>query len=584
MILYLCSLLGTDDEDVTVANELIVCLIRELNFGEENSKDIFVRTSWRENQVLVWRLLSVLMSKDKPTESQKLIQSAVCGALLNEKTIPYCLNALTSLLDYWRKNAESNESTSVPVPGALLKPRLAYALPDFSPFFVRQYVLGHAKDIFECYPLLITELLLRISYQIRKLSAVARGGGGGGESQPKATFGSKWKNCLAQYMLVHQSVQVRRQVRKLLLSLSGSKEKYRELRDLHLLAHHVQSVRSLCSQGGYDASCVEPIPLALPYDGLLTFYEHVKACSDVAVTRTASWQLFCEQENTVLSFFLRVSLLVPEGIVGQIFQLLTSAVCGVPGTAASGAKGAGTKYKKDRKSESVASQQPPLTAVQLKKCQTLADQLTTSVNLQLLTAFVRLFLLESNNSRIRWQTHLFLTTLNKLGSDSQRARLTELLWSLWPDLPSYGRKAGQFVDLLSCFIASKSDQVSEAQTHSERAVQLLKTQNSLLARHRNSHIYTSLQGLVEFDGFYLESDPCLVCNNPEVAYTSAKLASLKSDMKFTTTCQLVKLSGSYNISKFVARISDVRRTKMVRTINLYYSNRTVQSVIELKNK
>jgi len=28
-----------------------------------------------------------------------------------------------------------------------------------------------------------------------------------------------------------------------------------------------------------------------------------------------------------------------------------------------------------------------------------------------------------------------------------------------------------------------------------------------------------LQGLVDFDGYYLESDPCLVCNNPEVPYT-----------------------------------------------------------------
>ena len=27
-----------------------------------------------------------------------------------------------------------------------------------------------------------------------------------------------------------------------------------------------------------------------------------------------------------------------------------------------------------------------------------------------------------------------------------------------------------------------------------------------------------LQGLVDFDGYYLESDPCLVCNNPEVPY------------------------------------------------------------------
>ena len=50
----------------------------------------------------------------------------------------------------------------------------------------------------------------------------------------------------------------------------------------------------------------------------------------------------------------------------------------------------------------------------------------------------------------------------------------------------------------------------------EQAVSLLKQQNSLLATHPNSHIYSQLRSLVDFDGFYLESEPCLVCNDPEI--------------------------------------------------------------------
>ena len=30
--------------------------------------------------------------------------------------------------------------------------------------------------------------------------------------------------------------------------------------------------------------------------------------------------------------------------------------------------------------------------------------------------------------------------------------------------------------------------------------------------------FRMLSGYVEFDGYYLESDPCLVCNNPEVPF------------------------------------------------------------------
>lgn len=35
----------------------------------------------------------------------------------------------------------------------------------------------------------------------------------------------------------------------------------------------------------------------------------------------------------------------------------------------------------------------------------------------------------------------------------------------------------------------------------------------------NIFSHSTLSGLVEFDGFYLESDPCLVCNNPEVPFS-----------------------------------------------------------------
>lgn len=63
-----------------------------------------------------------------------------------------------------------------------------------------------------------------------------------------------------------------------------------------------------------------------------------------------------------------------------------------------------------------------------------------------------------------------------------------------------------------------------------------------------------------------------------------KLSSIKVDTRYTTTQQVVKLIGSHTISKVTAKIGDLKRTKMVRTINLYYNNRTVQAIVELKNK
>jgi len=57
------------------------------------------------------------------------------------------------------------------ISGQLLKPRPAGSPPDMSPFFLRQYVKTHANNVFEDYPLLLMEIVLRLPYQV---AAVAR--------------------------------------------------------------------------------------------------------------------------------------------------------------------------------------------------------------------------------------------------------------------------------------------------------------------------------------------------------------------------------------------------------------------------
>ena len=51
-------------------------------------------------------------------------------------------------------------------PGQLLKPRLLGTPPDMSPFFLRQYIKGHASDVFADYPQLLMEIVLRLPYQV----------------------------------------------------------------------------------------------------------------------------------------------------------------------------------------------------------------------------------------------------------------------------------------------------------------------------------------------------------------------------------------------------------------------------------
>lgn len=74
--------------------------------------------------------------------------------------------------------------------GALLKPHPVIPIPDASPFFLRQYIKGHYADMFELYPQLLTEIVLRLPYQIQKHSSI------------QATFDQVNKFSINYYFLI----------------------------------------------------------------------------------------------------------------------------------------------------------------------------------------------------------------------------------------------------------------------------------------------------------------------------------------------------------------------------------------------
>jgi E3 ubiquitin-protein ligase UBR4 len=66
-----------------------------------------------------------------------------------------------------------------------------------------------------------------------------------------------------------------------------------------------------------------------------------------------------------------------------------------------------------------------------------------------------------------------------------------MMWSVWPELPAFGRKAAQFVDLLGYFTIKCSLTDEKAAEFSEKAIALLKKQNEILRNHANSNVYRS---------------------------------------------------------------------------------------------
>uniref|UniRef100_A0A3Q2Z4F6 E3 ubiquitin-protein ligase UBR4-like domain-containing protein n=1 Tax=Hippocampus comes TaxID=109280 RepID=A0A3Q2Z4F6_HIPCM len=558
VILMLTSDLdGEDEKDKGALDDLLAQLIAELGMHKKDVSKKNDRCPMNEVHLVIMRLLSVFMSRTKSgskssSESSSLISNATASALLGLGAIDYCLHVLKSLLEFWKSQQGEEEPVTT---SQLLRPHTSSSPPDMSPFFLRQYVKGHAADVFEAYSQLLTEMVLRLPYQIKKIADT-------NPRSPPPVFDHSWFYYLSEYLMIQQTPFVRRQVRKLLLFICGSKEKYRQLRDLHTLDSHVRSIKKLLEEQGIflRAGIVTASSgSALQYDTLITLMEHLKACAEIATQRTINWQKFCVKDDSVLYFLLQVSFLVDEGVSPVLLQLLSCALCGSKVLANSSSFSGGSSSDTYFCRDGVGSQEDQL-------CMALVSQLNKFADKETLIQFLRCFLLESNSSAVRWQAHCLALHIYRNSSKSQQELLLELTWAIWPELPAYGRKAAQFVDLLGYF-----------------SLKTPQTEKKVNNRFQDL-ISRVLQCLVEFDGFYLESDPCLVCNNPEVPFSNIKLSSIKVDTRYTTTQQVVKLIGSHTISKVTVKIGDLKRTKMVRTINLYYNNRTVQAIVELKNK
>ncbi len=590
LLMLTTDLDSKEERDRVVLDKLLKTLIEELNIQRRESEDkACERSNLREMQLVVLRFFSVLMSRSKSwqgtkqsssSEPSNFVSHATSQALLRTGCVEHCLAILNSLLDFWRKTAI--EDQSMKVGSSLLKNQSLQSPPDMSPFFLKQYVKGHAHDVFEAYPQLLTEMALRLPYQIKKLTeseSVSL------QHEQHQMFGSEWHETLCEYMLTQQTPYVRRQVRKLLLYICGSKEKYRELRDLHLLGSHLRDVRAVMSQDE-EAS--------FPYDTLLTLIEHLKACVDVSALRTQNWRKFCLHDDTVLAFLFKISFILEDGVSPIILQLLQNAICSNAATGATQQRGPESSASSTTSSRLSRGGRSALKGGEKSKLEdtdeseleesTLVRQVNQLVSTELLFRFVEKFLLECNSTSVRWQAHSLIVTLHCHSAPRQQEEIADILWRLWRQLPLHGRKAAQFVDLLGYFSMKTLRDEDQIAVHVQQAVDVLKAQNIILANHPNSNIYGGLSHLVDFHGYYLESDPCLVCNNPEVPYTTLKLSALKVDTKYTTTTHIVKLASSHSISKIALRIGDLKRQKMVRTINIYYNNRSVGAVVELKNR
>ncbi|CAD5111184.1 DgyrCDS518 [Dimorphilus gyrociliatus] len=543
------SMDGNEGNDRAVLDRLISVVVDSIR--KTPCETLVERSQHNEVVLLFFRFISVCISykgvlksskvsKNKPADWLQAINSLTSSVITQSNLFEVFEKILKLMLErHWNNAGDAWHSS-----GEILKVS-TMQLPDMTPFFTKPYVKSHSTDVFSSYPKLLTEFVIRIVYQMKKQVDVHEG-------NPESM--SSWNALLCDFLMLSQlDSSVRKQIRKLLLAFAQSKEKYRKIRDEHCLNAYMSGVENLFKDMGVkQLDDGEEMPLS--YNMLLKVIEKLKLCLDIANQRSSNWQQYCMKNTNTLPFLVWCSVSLHSAVAPTCLSLLQCALTSQEGE------------------EQIAEHLIPFLAPLI------------SSNL------IRKLMLDSNVTGVRWQVHALVLLLWKhLNGEDQRI-LLDRMWSLWNDLKEYGEKAAQFVDLLGYFsLRTPNLKTSTIAKYVQSAVDVMKEQNDAMNSHPNatfySHLSNLIQPLVDNDiGYYLENEPCLVCNTPEIAFSNAKLSTLKVDTKFTANTQLVKLVSTHMIHKISFKLTDVKRMKMIRTLNIYYNNRPVNAIVELKNK
>uniref|UniRef100_A0A1D1Y594 Auxin transport protein BIG n=1 Tax=Anthurium amnicola TaxID=1678845 RepID=A0A1D1Y594_9ARAE len=525
-----------------------------------------------------------------------------CSSLRQQAFVNYLMDILLQLVHQFKSshvNVENGNCLSHGSGcGSLLTVRKELPAGNFSPFFSDSYAKAHRTDLFMDYHRLLLENTFRLVYSLvrpeKHDKCLVK------DKSYRSSVGKDLKldgyqDVLCSYIRNPHTTFVRRHARRLLLHLCGSKTQYYNVRDSWQFSNEVIKLYKLVNKsGGFQYT--------VPYERSVKLVKCLSAISEVAGARPRNWQKYCIKHGDVLTFLMDGIFCFSEESVIQTLKLLNLAFytgkditpsilkveTGEVGPNKTGSQSSDSKKK--RKGEDGNETGSEKSCLDMEQAVAMFCVKEGSV----LQHFIDSFLLEWNSTNLRAEAKCVLHGVWHHGKKSFKEALLTALLQKVKNVPMYGQNIVEYTELLASLLGKAPD-VSEKQHEMELINQCLTpdivncifetlhSQNELLANHPNSRVYSTLSGLVEFDGYYLESEPCVACSCPEVPYSRMKLESLKSETKFTDNRIIVKCTGTYTIQTVTMNVHDARKSRSVKVLNLYYNNTPVADLSELKN-
>ncbi|KAL0377635.1 UNVERIFIED_CONTAM: Auxin transport protein BIG [Sesamum radiatum] len=350
-----------------------------------------------------------------------------------------------------------------------------------------------------------------------------------------------YQDVLCSYINNPHTTFVRRYARRLFLHVCGSKTHYYSVRDSWQFSSEIKKLyKHINKSGGFQSSIL--------YERSVKIVKCLSTIAEVSAARPRNWQKYCLKHSDVLPFLMNGVFSFGEECVIQALKLLNLALYtgkdtnhssqkaeGADGSASSIKFGAQNLDSKKKKKGEEGSESP--TEKSYMDMEQVLSVFTDRGD-DCLRQFIDTFLLEWNSSTVRGEAKSVLLGAWHHGKQLFKETMLTVLLQKVKHLPLYDKCLTS--DVIKCIFET------------------LHSQNELLANHPNSRIYNTLSGLVEFDGYYLESEPCVACSSPEVPYSRMKLESLKSETKFTDNRIIVKCTGSYTIQSVTMNVHDAR--------------------------
>ncbi|EJW88782.1 hypothetical protein WUBG_00304 [Wuchereria bancrofti] len=457
-------------------------------------------------------------------EPQVALALKVAHTLESAGALNQCYVLLQSLKTEWTKQMQSAEQSIQKL--SSIPPELQ---PDLAPLFSARSLNVNPGNVFSIYTTLIVEMALRLPYQLKKILG------------DELLLDNKWENLLCDYITQEPST-MRRLARKLLLLMCGSDTaKYRQVRDEHIIRDLLANLKKRLKSRS-----------SLEYFELSDIVGRINGIAVVSERRCVVWQRICLKE---LPWLMELACMMPDVACDAVLNLILLAI---------------------RTSENSDDE--------LLCCSLVNVLLSKQKPFALFKRLITRFLLGENEER-RWTLHAILRATLQLASRPNQLLLINYLYRhTWPYAHEMGNRAAQLVDLLSCYLPrflSKDELI----TVYKEAVAMINGALCTLEKSRSSVIFEKLCGFIGSpDISVLSKSPCLICSDSDHPMEQLKLSAIKLDSRFTTSAQMIKLMGHFEVSRIIIRLGEIKRTKMVKRFRFYYCNKILESAIDLKNR